>query len=167
ADGRQADGRQADGRQADGRQADGRQADGRQADGRQAEGQQAEGQQRRPQDWPIQPLRGEPPLTLFRGKQLTQLPEGTELDRFGDPSGNLTYAVGTPFDRRSLVPDWINRPYRAYRVVRPTEALTGSAIPWFDQPGGGTAYVLPQSVAELISSGVLEEIPDRKPPART
>ncbi|UVS82046.1 glycohydrolase toxin TNT-related protein [Actinokineospora sp. UTMC 2448] len=124
------------------------------------------GRPRRPQDWPIQPLRGEPPLTLFRGKQLIQLPEGTELDRYGDPSGNLTYAVGTPFDRRSLVPDWINRPYRAYRVVRATEALTGAAIPWFDQPGGGTAYVLPQSIAELVSNGVLEEIPDRQPPAR-
>ncbi|MFC7617810.1 TNT domain-containing protein [Actinokineospora soli] len=121
---------------------------------------------RRPQDWPIQPLAGEPPLTLFRGKQLTQLPEGTEVDRYGEPNGNLTYAVGTPFDRRSLVPDWINRPYRAYRVVRPTEALTGSAIPWFDQPGGGTAFVLSKSIAELLDKGVLEEIPDRQPPAR-
>ncbi|MFC5286176.1 glycohydrolase toxin TNT-related protein [Actinokineospora guangxiensis] len=121
---------------------------------------------RRPQDWPIQPLSGEPPLTLFRGKQLTHLPEGAEFDRYGDATGNLTYAVGTPFDRRSLVPEWINRPYRAYRVLRPTEVLTGSAIPWFDQPGGGTAYVLPRSVAELVDSGAIEEIPDRKPPAR-
>lgn len=121
---------------------------------------------RRPQDWPIQPLAGEPPLTLFRGKQLTTLPEGTEVDRYGDPTGNLTYAVGTPFSRRSLVPDWINRPYRVYRVVRPTDALTGAAIPWFDQPGGGTAYVLSRSVAELLETGHLEEVSDRQPPAR-
>ncbi|MGX7827519.1 glycohydrolase toxin TNT-related protein [Actinokineospora sp. 24-640] len=121
---------------------------------------------RRPQDWPIQPLSGEPPLTLFRGKQVTELPSGTELDRYGDPTGNLTYAVGTPFDRRSLVPDWINRPYHAYRVARPTEALTGAAIPWFDQPGGGTAYILSHSVADLLESGHLVEIPDRTPPPR-
>src|SRR5205814_1479334 len=45
----------------------------------------------RPQDWPIQPLYGEPPLTLFRGKRLIELHPGTEIDRFGGGDGNLTY----------------------------------------------------------------------------
>ncbi|HVK23060.1 MAG TPA: TNT domain-containing protein, partial [Actinokineospora sp.] len=121
---------------------------------------------RRPQDWPIQPRPGEPPLTLFRGKAITELPPGTEIDRYGEPGGNLTYTAGTPFERRSLVPDWVTRPYRAYRVVRPTEALTGISIPWFEQPGGGTAFILAASVAELLDSGNLIEIPDRQPPTR-
>lgn len=120
---------------------------------------------RKPQDWPIQPLPGEPPLTLFRGKQLVELPPGTEIDRYGDPTGNLTYAAGTPFERRSLVPDWVNRPYHAYRVVQATEALTGVAIPWFDQPGGGNAYVLAHSLADLVENGYLVEVLDREPPS--
>ncbi|WP_424189671.1 glycohydrolase toxin TNT-related protein [Actinokineospora sp. G85] len=128
--------------------------------------QAAPSQPRRPQDWPIQPRQGEPPLTLFRGKQLLQLAPGTEIDRYGEPSGNLTYAAGTPFERRSLVPDWVGRPYRAYRVVKPTEALTGVAIPWFDQPGGGTAYLLAGSIAELVDNGHLVEVNEREAPTR-
>uniref|UniRef100_UPI0018D42188 TNT domain-containing protein n=1 Tax=Actinokineospora pegani TaxID=2654637 RepID=UPI0018D42188 len=128
--------------------------------------QAAPSQPRRPQDWPIQPRQGEPPLTLFRGKQLLQLTPGTEIDRYGEPSGNLTYAAGTPFERRSLVPDWVGRPYRAYRVVKPTDALTGVAIPWFDQPGGGTAYLLAGSIAELVDNGHLVEVNEREAPTR-
>lgn len=111
-----------------------------------------------PVEWPIQPMAGEPPLTLFRGKRLLELQPGTEVDRFGAPDGNLTYVAGTPFEQRSLVPEWVNRPYHAYRITRPMQALTGGAIPWFDQPGGGTAYLLPRTVAELLDNGDLVEI---------
>ena len=117
-----------------------------------------------PQRWPIQPLSGEPPLTLFRGKRMVELAPGTEVDRFGNPDGNLTYAAGTPFGERSLVPDWIERPYHTYRVERPTQALSGTAIPWFDQEGGGTAYVLPEAIEDLLANGTLIEVPGRKPP---
>ncbi|MGH3880702.1 MAG: glycohydrolase toxin TNT-related protein [Actinophytocola sp.] len=115
-------------------------------------------------DWPISPLPGEPPLTLFRGKRLMELEPGTEIDRFGDDDGNLVYAVGTPFKERSLVPEWVDRPYHAYRVRQPVQVLTGSAIPWFDQPGGGTAYLLPDAVGELVAMGRLVEVIATKPP---
>jgi hypothetical protein len=111
-------------------------------------------------------MAGEPPLTLFRGKRLLELQPGTEVDRFGTPEGNLTYVAGTPFEQRSLVPDWVHRPYHVYRLIRPLQALTGGAIPWFDQPGGGTAYLLPRAVAELIDNGDLVEIgPPEQPSA--
>jgi hypothetical protein len=116
------------------------------------------------QQWPIQPLSGEPPLTLFRGKEMQTLPAGSELDRFGGPSGNLTYAAGTPFEERSLVPEWVNRPYHVYRVQRPLEALHGVAIPWFNQPGGGAAYLLPASIEELVAEGDLIELDPGEPP---
>jgi hypothetical protein len=103
-------------------------------------------------------MAGEPPLTLFRHKQMFELPPGTEVDRYGDQSGNLVYVAGTPFPERSLVPSWINRPYRVYRLRRPLEVLTGVAVPWFEQPGGGTAYLLPKSVEDMIAEGVLVEI---------
>ncbi|WP_410668604.1 glycohydrolase toxin TNT-related protein [Amycolatopsis sp. cmx-4-68] len=116
------------------------------------------------QQWPIGPMAGEPPLTLFRGKELRELPAGSELDRFGGPSGNLTYAAGTPFAERSLVPEWVNRPYHVYRVQRPLEALAGVAIPWFNQPGGGSAYLLPASIEELLAEGDLIELDPGEPP---
>ncbi len=116
------------------------------------------------QQWPIGPMAGEPPLTLFRGKELRELPAGSELDRFGGPNGNLTYAAGTPFAERSLVPEWVNRPYHVYRVQRPLEALAGVAIPWFNQPGGGSAYLLPASIEELVAEGDLIELDPGEPP---
>ena len=115
-------------------------------------------------DWPISPLPGEPPLTLFRGKRLVELEPGTEIDRFGDDVGNLVYAVGTPFKERSLVPEWVDRPYRVYQVRQPVQVLTGAAIPWFDQPGGGTAYLLPDAIGELVALGRLVEVPGRERP---
>lgn len=116
------------------------------------------------QQWPVQPLPGEPPLTLFRGKEMRELPPGSELDRFGGPSGNLTYAAGTPFEERSLVPEWVSRPYHVYRVQRPIEALAGVAIPWFNQPGGGAAYLLPAAVEDLLADGDLIELEPGEPP---
>lgn len=115
-------------------------------------------------EWPITPLPGEPPLTLFRGKRVIELEPGTEIDRFGDDDGNLAYAAGTPFSERSLVPEWIDRPYHVYRVRQPVQVLMGAAIPWFDQPGGGTAYLLPDAIGDLVAHGHLMEINDRDRP---
>jgi hypothetical protein len=123
--------------------------------------------QTRPQDWPIQPLYGEPPLTLFRGKRIIEMQPGTEIDRFGDGDGNLTYMVGTPFPLRSLVPDWVNRSYHTYRVQQAFEALTGVAIPWFEQPGGGTAFLLPHAVEDMLEDGYLVEVTGRERPPLT
>jgi hypothetical protein len=108
--------------------------------------------------WPIKPMNGEPPLTLFRHKKMIELPVGFEVDRFGEPAGNLVYAAGTPFEERSLVPSWINRAYRVYRLRRPVEVLTGVAVPWFEQPGGGTAYLFPNSVEDMVADGALVEV---------
>ncbi|TDV41413.1 TNT domain-containing protein [Actinophytocola oryzae] len=115
-------------------------------------------------EWPITPLPGEPPLTLFRGKRVIELEPGMEIDRFGDGDGNLVYAVGTPFSERSLVPEWIDRPYHVYRVRQPVQVLTGAAIPWFDQPGGGTAFLLPDAVGDMVAHGQLTEVNDRDRP---
>jgi hypothetical protein len=115
-------------------------------------------------DWPISPLPGEPPLTLFRGKRLVELEPGMEIDRFGEDDGNLVYAQGTPFRERSLVPEWVERPYHVYQVRQPVQVLTGAAIPWFDQPGGGTAYLLPDAIGELVAMGRLVEVNGRERP---
>ncbi|PSL54658.1 uncharacterized protein DUF4237 [Saccharothrix carnea] len=122
-------------------------------------------QEPKPQrSWPINPMNGEPPLTLFRHKKMVELPAGMEVDRFGEGEGNLVYAAGTPFAQRSLVPSWINRPYHVYRLRRPVEVLTGVAVPWFEQPGGGTAYLMPKTIDDLVADGVLVEVSGQEPP---
>ncbi|MFB4312767.1 glycohydrolase toxin TNT-related protein [Actinomadura sp. 21ATH] len=113
-----------------------------------------------PPERPITPLAGEPPLTLFRDRKIIEVPAGTTVDRYGGDGGNLTYAVRTPFTERSLPPDWAGRPYQAFRLQRPLRALTGIAVPWFDQPGGGTAYLFERSVADLVAEGALVTVQD-------
>ncbi|HEY0639115.1 MAG TPA: glycohydrolase toxin TNT-related protein, partial [Pseudonocardiaceae bacterium] len=110
------------------------------------------------QNWQIQPLPGEPPLTLYRDKRMVLLPPGTEIDRYGEANGNVAYAARTNYPQRSLPSDWSSLPYHIYRLQRPLEALTGLAVPWFEQPGGGTAFVLPRAISDLVAEGALVEI---------
>lgn len=128
-------------------------------------GQPQPGQQPQQSQQQIQPLNGEPPLTLYRDRRIVMLQPGTELDRFGEPNGNVLYTARTPYTHRSLPPQWSNRTYATYRVQRPIQALRGTAVPWFEQPGGGTAFVLPGPVADLLSDGTLAEMPaNERPP---
>ncbi|WP_433467442.1 glycohydrolase toxin TNT-related protein [Spirillospora sp. CA-128828] len=112
------------------------------------------------QDGPFEPLPGEPPLSLLRDRHVMELTAGTEVDRYGGPSGNVTYTARTPYPQRSLPPEWQDRPYHVYRLQRATETLTGTAVPWFGQPGGGTAHVFRRSLANLLADGSLIEVPD-------
>ena len=107
---------------------------------------------------PITPLAGDPPTTLYTGQRLAILTPGTGVDRFGDQLGNTVYAARTRYPHRSLPPDYIERPYRVYRVRDPLRVLTGTAIPWFGQPGGGMAYLLPRAIKDLLNEGALVEI---------
>ncbi|MEO3822601.1 TNT domain-containing protein [Actinomadura sp. B10D3] len=110
------------------------------------------------QDGPFEPFKGEPPLSLLRDRHVTELAAGAEVDRYGGSDGNVTYTARTPYPQRSLPPEWQDRPYHAYRLQRPLETLTGMAIPWFGQPGGGTAHVFRRSIADLLADGSLIEI---------
>jgi len=104
------------------------------------------------------PLDGEPPLSLFTHRHLTELPAGTEVDRFGTPAGNLCFAAGTPYPSRSLPPETLSVGYHRYRLARSVELLTGTAVPWFGQPGGGIGYYLPGSIAGLLADATLTEV---------
>ena len=43
-------------------------------------------------------------------------------------------------------------------VVGDLEVRGGITAPWFGQPGGGVQYVLPSSVADLVSRGILKPV---------
>lgn len=108
-------------------------------------------------DWPIVPLRGEPPLTFFHGKRVTVLGEGTLLRRFGNEGGNLTHAATTTFPETSLAFER-EQEQHTYRVLRALRALTGSTAAFNGLPGGGIAHLLPRAVGHHIETGALERV---------
>ncbi|HYQ70189.1 TNT domain-containing protein [Actinophytocola sp.] len=108
-------------------------------------------------DWPIQPLPGEPPLTLVADKHIAVLMPGREIVRYGSPAGNLTFAADTEFSAMSLRAEREELGPRRYRVVRELRTLSGRTVPWHNQPGGGTAYLLPRSVEEHLANGSIAE----------
>lgn len=110
-------------------------------------------------DWPVQPLPGEPPLTLLTEKRIAVLMPGRELVRYGEPGGNLTFAAGTEFAAMSLRPEREQQGPRRYRVERELRVLAGQTVPWHDQPGGGPAYLLPKAVDDHVADGSLTAEP--------
>lgn len=109
-------------------------------------------------DWPIQPLPGEPPLTLLARKHIAVLMPGREIVRYGAPTGNLTFAAGTEFSAMSLRAERQQQGPRRYRVLRELRTLSGETVPWHNQSGGGTAYLLPRSVEQHMTDGSLAEL---------
>lgn len=103
----------------------------------------------------IVPTAGDPPLSLLRGVRGVTLTPGTEVDRLGGVDGNVVWRAGTPLAMRSLPADYAHRVRTVHVVARPVQALVGEAVPWFGQPGGGTAFVLARTVAELVADGAL------------
>lgn len=116
-------------------------------------------------DWPIQPLPGEPPLTLLAEKRIAVLMPGRELVRYGADGGNLTFAAGTEFTAMSLRPEREQQGPRRCRVERELRVLAGQTVPWHDQPGGGSAYLLPRSVADHLADGSLADVTEAPAPA--
>ncbi|RLK53554.1 TNT domain-containing protein [Actinokineospora cianjurensis] len=109
-------------------------------------------------DWPIQPLPGEPPLTLFTHKRTAWLLEGREIIRHGTADGNLVFAPNTTFPEMSLRPDRESDPTHRYRVTRDLPVLAGTTVPWHNQPGGATAYLLPHPITHHLANGSLTDI---------
>ncbi|GLY67511.1 TNT domain-containing protein [Amycolatopsis taiwanensis] len=111
-------------------------------------------EQSEPADWPIMPLRGEPPLTMFRAKRMVVLGPGTMVARFGNEAGNLVHEPSTRFPEASLTPDR-ELLRQEYRVVRPLRVLTGVTLPWGPLPGGAVGYFLPRTLAQHLETGAM------------
>jgi len=112
-------------------------------------------EQSEPADWPIVPLRGEPPLNFFRAKRIIVLGAGTVVLRFGNDAGNLVHEPATRFPEASLTPER-EQARQTYRVIRPLRVLTGVTLPWGPMPGGAVGYFLPHALAQHLESGALE-----------
>lgn len=83
------------------------------------------------------------------------LSPGSTLQRSGGIQGKFVAPVNTPVEKLSLPPDKINAPITYYTVLKPIQVQAGTAMPWFNQPGGGTQFLLPDSIANLQKTDIL------------
>lgn len=92
------------------------------------------------------------------------LPPGMMLDRFGNPNGTYFSPAGAPYDMRALPYICQGQTYTAYKVDRPLAVKSGTAAPWFGEPGGAIQYQTGDSAAGLLRVGAMEKLPDPGPP---
>ena len=83
---------------------------------------------------------------------------GTRIDRYGYDSGTFTSPEGTPYEMRALAPGTDSKPYSVVEVVKPLEVKAGEIAPWFDEPGGGIQYLLPESIEDLLEAGIIRRV---------
>lgn len=86
------------------------------------------------------------------------LDPGTVLDRFGDPTGVVLAAAGTPFAQRSLPPEYRFHGYYRYVVCQPLPVWRMVSAAWFDQPGGGVRFRTTYPILDLIALGYLNDV---------
>ncbi|MFV2116568.1 glycohydrolase toxin TNT-related protein [Micromonospora sp. LOL_025] len=93
--------------------------------------------------------------------------EGHENDDGTISGGRYASPEGTPEQARSLPPlpaevspfgADVAREDRQYRVLKPYDVEAGPAANAFGRDGGGTQYLLPHSIRELLDEGVIERI---------
>ena len=95
----------------------------------------------------------------FAGTPIDEvLQPGTRIDRYGSDYGSFTSPEGIPYEMRAVAPGTDQKPYRVFEVVEPINVKSGSIAPWFDEPGGGIQYLLPDTVDELLDAGILRRI---------
>ena len=86
------------------------------------------------------------------------LQPGMRIDRYGSDFGSFTSPEGIPYKMRSVAPGTDLKPYSVFEVVEPINVKAGQIAPWFDEPGGGIQYLLPDTVDELLDLGILRRI---------
>ena len=98
--------------------------------------------------------------------KLITLPIDHEIDRYGGwtdasgfhDAGTFVSPVGESFPSRALPASSLKKPFKKYKVLKPIEAESSPAIPWFGEAGMGTQYELPAGIDELVAAGYLQPI---------
>lgn len=97
----------------------------------------------------------------FEGETtMTTLKEGDVVQRYGDGDGTYVAPEGTKYEELSLPyeKECMGEP-KTYVVKKDIDDVeSGKVAPAFDQEGGGTQYILPDSVDQLVDDGYLEEV---------
>jgi hypothetical protein len=102
-------------------------------------------------NWP--PNNGAVPGT----EREVRLGSGTVVGRYGDDAGKYVTNPGTPPELLSLPPGTNTAHYNEYTVLNDIPNVQqAEAAPWFGQPGGGTQYLLPDSIRGLRNDGYIK-----------
>ena len=91
---------------------------------------------------------------------LLVLPPGVLIDRFGSDYGRFFSPKGAAYKARALPYVCASLVYRVYRTDQPLLVWTGTAAPWFDQPGGATQLETDATAAQLLADHVIEPVAD-------
>jgi hypothetical protein len=91
---------------------------------------------------------------------LLVLSPGLLIDRFGSDYGRFFSPKGASFKARALPYVCASLVYRVYKLDQPLLAWTGSAAPWFDEPGGATQLETDATAAQLLADHVIEPAAD-------
>ena len=99
--------------------------------------------------------------TLLQNAEETKeivLQPGEKFDRYGLEDGYYVSPCGTSYRQRALAPGTYLKPYHIYEVIKPFQVQSGKIKKWFDEPGGGTQHVLPQTIEELLDNRTIRRI---------
>ncbi|KAJ5812492.1 hypothetical protein N7474_008793 [Penicillium riverlandense] len=95
----------------------------------------------------------------------TTLPVGQKVDRFGGETGNYFSPLGAPYIERALPPYNLDNNdgdypynYHVYEVIQELPVTLGPVTPWFEQPGMGTQFTNPMTMAELVDKNFLRRL---------
>ena len=93
------------------------------------------------------------------------LPRGMLLDRFGRPTGTYFSPQAAPYPARSLPYVCETQAYTVYRVDRPLVVKSGTAAPWFGEPGGAIQYQTTETAEQMLADPgrPIETLPDPGP----
>ena len=91
------------------------------------------------------------------------LEKGELIDRYSVFSGTADDGeffgkVGDSFEKRSLPYDPARVKHTQYEVLKPFEVKEGPIAPAFGHDGGGTQYLSPVPVSQLIGQGFIKEV---------
>jgi hypothetical protein len=112
---------------------------------------------------------GWPPNRGFIDVAVEPLAVGEEIDRYGGyidkadglfkDKGNFASPKGASFESRALPVATEDKPKKIYKVIKEIPNVKkGQAIPWFNQPGKGIQYELPESIDDLLKGKYIEQI---------
>lgn len=91
------------------------------------------------------------------------LPPGMLIDRFGSPGGTYFSPQATPYDMRALPYVCDTQVYTVYRVDRPLAVKSGTAAPWFGEPGRAIQYQTGENAAQMLGDRTIGMLPDPGP----
>ncbi len=95
--------------------------------------------------------------------QEVPLPKGTIICRYGNPNGQLTTPVGTPYELLAMPYVKETIAYHEYEVIADNVVVScivtrGRTYKMFDSPGGATQYLHPYPIRQEIAGKKLKEV---------